>query len=488
MSKKFKEIRTIYILAIILVLSGFTHLWNTVGFPDIFYDEGVYMERAMHVLNGLGPQDRYFYDHPYFGQIFLAALFGLTGFPNSSHPLADPNFISSLYFMPRLVMGLLAVLDTFLVYQIADTRYGKKIALASSLLFAVMPFVWILRRILLDSILLPFLLASILLALRTKDSKNKYLLASLSGICLGIAIFTKIPVFTMIPLIAGLVYFNTGKNIKALALLLIPIFLIPLIWPLQAVDTHQFDVWVKDVIGQTQRQSFGLPYISLVFFKLDPVLFVLGIAGTVFAIVRRNYFILFWFVPFVIFLLMIGYNQYFYWIPVLPVFCISASILIMNILERLNKNNVNKILPSVVFLGLAIFGLTSTILVISVNVTNSEFQTTSFILQNVHGNDTTVLASPTYAWILHYVFHKENIPNDYSFILFNHLQTGKVLLVADPHFLIDLGRGKKLQRIYNDSKTIATFGEDLSKYDMSVYPYSNIKMNVDGENIQVKMK
>ncbi|MGI0065594.1 MAG: hypothetical protein ACREA5_01990 [Nitrosotalea sp.] len=156
-------------------------------------------------------------------------------------------------------------------------------------------------------------------------------------------------------------------------------------------------------------------------------------------------------------------------------------------MERFNKKNL-KVLYSVVVLGIAIFGLTSTMLITSVNVTYTQFQTTSFILQNVDTNNTTVLASPTYAWILHYVFHKENIPNDYSFVLFNHLKTDKTLLVADPHFLIDLGRGKQLQQIYNDSKTIATFDEDLSKYDMSVYPYSNMMMNVDGELIQVQMK
>ncbi len=95
-------------------------------------------------------------------------------------------------------------------------------------------------------------------------------------------------------------------------------------------------------------------------------------------------------------------------------------------------------------LGIATFGLISTFLVISVNVTNSEFQTTSFILQNVNDNDTTVLANPTYEWILHYVFHKNNTPNDYSFVLFNHLKTDKILLVADPHFLDRSGEGKTI--------------------------------------------
>ncbi|MGI0018013.1 MAG: ArnT family glycosyltransferase [Nitrosotalea sp.] len=480
------HVKTIYILGIILALSGFTHLWNAVGFPDIFYDEGVYMERAMHVLSGLGVQDRYFHDHPFFGQIFLAASLGLVGFPNSLHPTADPDSISALYLVPRIIMGLLAVVDTLLVYLIADTKYGKKMALASSLLFAVMPFTWVMRRILLDSILLPFLLSSILLALKTKNAKNRYVMVFLAGLCLGIAIFTKIPVFTMIPLVAGLVYFNTGKNAKMLLLLMIPVVLIPLMWPLQAVEAHQFDIWIKDVIGQTQRPSFGLPYISLVFFKLDPVLFILGISGTIFAIVRKDYFVLFWFIPFVIFLLLIGYNQYFYWIPVLPVFCISASTLVVSLLECIKKKN--KILPLGAILGIAVFGLVGTLLVISVNVTSTQFQTESFVLQNVSDNDTTILASPTYAWILHYAFHKENVPNDYSFILYNQIHTGKILLVADPHFLIDLNRGKKLQELYNDSKTITTFDKDLSNYDVSSYPYSNIKMNLDGTHVEVKIK
>src|ERR1700752_1693457 len=86
--RKISRVSIIFLL-IPLMLSAFTHLWNVVGFPDIFYDEGVYLERAMHVLTGLGVQDRYFHDHPYFGQIFLAGLFTLTGFPNSLHPSTD---------------------------------------------------------------------------------------------------------------------------------------------------------------------------------------------------------------------------------------------------------------------------------------------------------------------------------------------------------------------------------------------------------------
>ncbi len=482
-----KKIKPAYLLGIILILSSFTHLWNATGFPDIFFDEGVYMARAMHVLEGLGPQVGYFHDHPFFGQIFLAGFLGLIGFPNSFHPSMDSASILTLYLIPRILMGLLAVLDTFLVYLIADTRYGKKVAIASSLLFAVMPITWIVRRILLDSILLPFLLSSIFLALRVQNSKNPYFLSLASGVLLGLAVFTKIPVFTMIPLVAGLVFFYSGKNPKALALFLLPALLIPLMWPLQAIEAHQLDMWFKDVLWQTQRHSTGLPYISLLFYQMDPVLFILGILGMVYAILKRDYLVLFWVVPFVLFLLAIGYNQYFYWIPILPVFCISTSMLIFDTLGRIRKKNLGKILPTVIILGIAVFGFVSTIMVISVNLTSTEFQTAAYLSQNIP-SDTTVLASPAYSWILDYVFHKENVPLDYSFILFNQIHTSKILLVADPHFLVDLSRGKQLQQVYNDSKTITTFNEDVSMYNTNGYPYSSLKLNLDGMHIEIKTK
>ncbi len=133
-----------------------------------------------------------------------------------------------LYLVPRVVMGIFAIVDTFLIYKISDRRYGRNVALISSIVFAVMPLSWLLRWILLDSILLPFLLTSILLAIPKKNPENiDYKLLNkekrpyfnipllLSGIMLGLAIYTKIPAFTMIPLVGYLVYNNT-KNRKPL--------------------------------------------------------------------------------------------------------------------------------------------------------------------------------------------------------------------------------------------------------------------------------
>src|ERR1041384_7057680 len=62
-------------------------------------------------------------------------------------------------------MGILAVADVFLLFRITEYRYGRNVAIIASVLFAVMPFTWLTRRIFLESIQLPFILTSILLIL-----------------------------------------------------------------------------------------------------------------------------------------------------------------------------------------------------------------------------------------------------------------------------------------------------------------------------------
>ena len=55
-------------------------------------------------------------------------------------------------------MGLLAVIDTFIIYKIAERRFDRTVALRASCLFAVMPATLQFRQVYLDNILMPFLL------------------------------------------------------------------------------------------------------------------------------------------------------------------------------------------------------------------------------------------------------------------------------------------------------------------------------------------
>ena len=478
------------IIISILVVSAFSHLWNVASFPDVFFDEGVYMRRTMHVLNGLGPQEVPFYDHPLFGQIFLAGVLGSIGYPQSLNSSGDVNSISMLYLVPRVVMGLLAVADTLLIYKIAGKRYGQNAALVSAALFSVMPISWIFRRILLDSILLPFLLLSIWTALYSKDSRHSSLLVLLSGISLGLAIFTKIPAFTMIPLVGGIVFFTSNKRFRMLALLLIPVILIPLLWPLQSVEDGHFSYWVHDVFYfQTHRTGGAdLNTIAKSFAQIDPVLFWLAAAGIGFAAIRRDYLILGWFVPFVIFLYMIGYNQYFYWIPVIPAMCIAAGVLIVKLFEKIPLKRISQVRLVVIVLSVCIFGMINLVQIINTNMTSAEYAATSFVVNQQIDNDTSILASPTYTWIFSDVFHKKNVPLDYSQILKVPVNTTKVLLVADSHYLVDFNRGKQLVDMYNATQLLATFEGDVSKYNTSHYPYQSLDSASEGNHIEVRMK
>ena len=67
------------------------------------------------------------YDHPYFGQLFLAGALGIVGYPDLLNPrISDIYSIEMLHLLPRLLMGILAVFDTFLIYKIAERRYSNR--------------------------------------------------------------------------------------------------------------------------------------------------------------------------------------------------------------------------------------------------------------------------------------------------------------------------------------------------------------------------
>jgi hypothetical protein len=47
-------------------------------------------------------------------------------------------------------MGILAVVDTFFINKIAEHRYNRNIAFIAATLFAVMPYTWHIRRVLIE--------------------------------------------------------------------------------------------------------------------------------------------------------------------------------------------------------------------------------------------------------------------------------------------------------------------------------------------------
>lgn len=482
-----------FIIIIPLVLSAFTHLWNPVGFPDLFYDEGVYMRRAMHVADGLGPQEGTYYDHPYFGQLFLGGVLGIAGYPEALNPDESVESMQNLYLVPRLLMGMMSIVDTFLVFKIAEKRYGRKVAIVASILFAVMPMTWMMRRILLDSILLPFLLGSILMAVYAKDSRHAGAFSLASGVLLGLAIFTKIPAFVMMPLVGYLAYkgIKADRRKRAWPFLywIMPAILIPLLWPAQSILAGQFDSWKEDVLWQAQRESGRLNSLAQYFFQFDPVLMVLGIAGIGYSIWRRDLFVVLWLPPFVFFLSFIGYVQYFHWIPILPIFAIAGARLIVELPSRISNGVAQSAIIIGVAGGIALFGIVSTTLLITTNVSSAQFEALSFTANYLDKDGresmTTSLASPIYSWVLNYALKYDNVFIDYRHALFYPIRTDQVLMMFDKHLQNDPGMDGRLGKIYNGTETVKMFNGTASSYGQN-YPYSSMRVNLEGAFIDIR--
>jgi uncharacterized SAM-binding protein YcdF (DUF218 family) len=488
------------------------------------------MRRAMLVMKNLGPDDpaaRFdhppdvslsSYDHPYFGQIFLAGALGIIGYPSSLNPSAgNVHSIEMLYLVPRVLMGLLAVLDTFLLYKIAEYRYGRNVALAASVVFAVMPLSWLLRWILLDSILLPFLLASILLALYIKQPKRPDERAKLytndndrsikipillSGILLGLAIYTKIPAFTMIPLVGFLVYKNSNRSLKALGLWFIPVILIPAMWPAYSISVGQFDEWSDGFLHQTHRMGTAVLDSATAVYQIDPLLITLGTAGVVLSAIKRDLFYLLWILPFVAFSIGIGYVQYFHVILLLPAFSMGIGLLLETTIRNITKKKVlQKYLMFSSIVAIGIFGLVSISMIITLNVNSSYFGISAFIVQHlmppkILGNENirvTMISNHWWTynslWIPVYIFDKNvEFVKPIAPVVKNLEKNDRILMVIDHPLMDTISQNSSVSptspnhsrevlgilNAFNLTREVATFTDSVNPSNLEGYPYTSL--------------
>jgi hypothetical protein len=220
-------------------------------------------------------------------------------------------------------------------------------------------------------------------------------------------------------------------------------------------------------------------------------------AGIVFTAIKRDFFPLLWIIPFFIFLYLLGFNQHFHWVPILPIFCIAVAVLINELVRYLIKNsNFRQIAIFSTISAIGIFGMVSTTMLLSTNLNSSYFELYAFVvkkLSDYNGTDShnkaDIIGNPSIvaslSWIPRYIFH--NIDQDFiSFKTFNHTGTLKirnVLMVIDTDLkdYISSGRPDKqinqLKTIYDDTRKIATFRDKAIKYDRDQYPYTSIREN-----------
>jgi hypothetical protein len=451
------------------------------------------------------------YDHPFFGQIFLAGIFKIINYPQSLIADASSANIEKLFDTPRLIMGVLAVIDTIIIYRIGERKFNPAVGLFASLLFAVMPSTWFTRRVVLDSIMLPFILTSILLALETRlHLKHFNTISFLSGVSLGLAIFTKIPSFTMIPLIVYLIYESGARNLflsksgyKAIVSFIIPVIAIPLIWPVFALLTGDMNQWFEGVFWQaTQRETDNKELFDVIysFSKTDPVLLVLGGLGIAYLAIRREFIGILWILPYFFLLYLVGWVNHFHLILIIPILCISLAKMIHDLpfIIRLKKNEV--IISSAIIGGIVVFGLISTSILISTNLSYIQLKTASYIgntiytnssifnygstvgatLNNQIGDRVTIISGPIYSWVYKYA-----LGDQYAFSHIRDTQpvkTEKIILVVDPFFkrvtsksdTENQTQAARLIDIRNNSHVESVFSKLPANYSKKTYPFTGI--------------
>ncbi|MGV8106401.1 MAG: hypothetical protein ACP5OH_01355, partial [Nitrososphaerota archaeon] len=298
--------------------------------------------------------------------------------------------------------------------------------------------------------------------------------------------------------VVGFLIFANTRKWKMLGWWFVPVILIPLLWPAYALSVGQFDEYLDGVLWQaTERSQIALTGTLRSLINMDPVFACLGIAGIALAAIRRDYFILLWVATFLLFSYLVGWTIYFHFIMVLPILSIASALFIMGISNKIiRKNKVyKKLVPFAVISAVGIFGLVSTILIITTNVFFVQIAHVTLAVQEIETNNLndniTVISAPEYSWIFNYVF---NTPNSKQTRDSSEIQTEKVLLMVDRSYYGVTSRSQnneiedpkqvdKLLNIYNNTHPIALI--DSSDSNPDYYPYNNVR-DCSTKSLQVR--
>ena len=428
-----------------VALCAYTHMWNPAGFPDLYDDESAYISRSLGALDG---DVLHGYDHPFFGQVAIAGFMAAAGYPDVGEG-ADPEQLEKFYAVPRTFMGLLAVAGAFLVYRIADERYGPRAALLASVMFAVMPVSLVLRHVLLDSVMLPLVLLSVFLAMRAgrcPPSRRAPLLAA-AGACMGLALLTKVPSLAALPLAAGLAY-AARRQVSHAVLYVAPAALTASAWPAAAALAGQLPAWLDAVLWQAGRANAGLPSALAVLFMTDPVMTALGACGLAYALATRDRFLLLWMLPVLVFFGLLGYVVYYHLVLLLPAACVAAAAMIDKLAGRAAPRLGGRASMAAVA-ALAAFGLSVSGTVIHADATEAQLAAMSWVLQN-HDGASPLVSNQTYGWLPSHLRGAEFVPYGE---LPDEPQEGTVLVAGS--WIME--NGGRLAEFRDGSRALASF-------------------------------
>lgn len=361
----------VLVLAVV-ALSSFTHLHALTNNPGIWWDEGTYIGRGIVVVrqhtlypdsdameSNVAYYGTDYYGHPFLGWGILALVFALVGYPGSLQ--GRPPGVDTLalyYLVPRTVMAVLTILDTFLIYAVGRRAFGRpRHGLAAAALFALSPVTRQMLYVQLDNFMTFWFLLAVHLALISQArevGRATLRYALLSGVAYGAAVLSKLPALYLLPVIPMILLLPPGplapRRPRApkpaedphpprvatvpLALWAAAALATMSLWVIYALLQGEMDRLINGLDIFANRDPGGWDFTTLLgrfFAQVDPFLFAVGLAGLGYSLARLRPMVATWAALYIFYLFIIPNRIQYYFLPLVVPFALLGGILLADI-------------------------------------------------------------------------------------------------------------------------------------------------------------
>ncbi len=515
-----KNVIVIALLSVIL----FNVCYNVTNYPTFFWDQGVYIERAINFIKDYVVYDDPTYiDHPPLGWIIPSLIFKAIGFPDSISHINGASSTTDiveqvmiLFLIPRLIAVAFTMIVAVLIYKTALIMYDDRNLAAISLAsFSIIPAMWPFRNMLLDPIMITFVLMSLYLLISTNvqlkemwaiHKKKVWARLLLSGLLFGIALLVKLTAIFFLPAVllfalgyglsaqrqskpptfshfdSTITIQTAGKEKTKFAVLwLIPIIGCLASWVFFLNTQHLIHSLIATQLWQISRSSFsplGIAFpLILMTSPIGAIFGILGLAKTVTDREKRTWSVLG--IPYLVFLFRGGYVGWVHVIPILPFLSIYAGKPLFQLTQliflKLKRNQNSQVdqtkISNFLVVSILVVSVIITIWLTSFNEAGSDQQAIQFLIDKTPKN-AILVTDPGYGWVLklyrpdlnvinYYLLEKMDTPPS-SFYISEKANPSKY----DPTL-------QKLDALYDKSCIVKIFENNPS--NNFFYPYSFVQ-------------
>ncbi|MGD0449486.1 MAG: glycosyltransferase family 39 protein [Candidatus Bathyarchaeia archaeon] len=334
-------------------------------------------------------------------------------------------------FSARLVSAVFSILSLWVVFELAYSLYGRKAALISAVLLAIMPgYFWLSRLALLEIMLVFFFTLSLFFFYRWLISRKNWMLV-FSGLALGFGFLTKYQVVAAVAVMVVSMLILGWGQLKRLfsrfTILIVAALAVIVPWLLivyHVLASYVWSQWMYALqMGNPGRSLYSVRFPIPIFYLIEmtwpysdvhPVsllLYIVGLTGLGLFVWRRkreDKFVFVWFISVFVFFTLISNREWRYVLTLFPALAISASVLVLFVYDKLhntwmhsvkiNRKKAAKVAAAslIIFMSVA---MANSIYDIYYNVKQNDInieigQATSYALAHDPSNQSIILLCP----------------------------------------------------------------------------------------------